>query len=64
MEAKGSSGQSCVYNTYAPPSTTNHLFSGFSSYQSVNKEIGLSANRSIQKKSASFDMYPLYWTNQ
>ena len=32
-------GQSCVYNTYATPPTPNLLFSGFLSYQSVNKEI-------------------------
>lgn len=32
MEAKGSSGQSSVYNTYATPPTPNPLFLGFSRY--------------------------------
>ena len=39
MEAKGSSGQSSVYNTYATPPTPNPLFQGFSSSQNINKEI-------------------------
>ena len=39
MEAKGSSGQSSVYNTYATPPTPNPLFQGFSRSQNVNKEI-------------------------
>ena len=39
MEAKGSSGQSSVYNTYATPPTPNPLFLGFSRYLNVNKEI-------------------------
>ena len=39
MEAKGSSGQSSVYNTYATSPTPNTLFLGFSRYLNVNKEI-------------------------
>ena len=39
MEAKGSSGQSTAYNTYATLLPPNPLFQGFSSSQNVNKEI-------------------------
>ena len=35
----GSSGKSCITNTYATLSTTNPLFQGFSRSQNVNKEI-------------------------
>ena len=46
-------GQPLTYDTYATLPIINPLFQGFSRYQNVNKEIILSANRSIQKKSAS-----------
>ena len=42
MEAKGSSGQSTAYNTYATMTTTDPLFMGFSHSQNVLKEIIIS----------------------
>ena len=51
MEAKGSSGQSTAYNTYATLLPPNPLFQGFSSSQNVNKEI---INFTIQNVSGRF----------
>ena len=53
MEAKESSGQSSVYNTYATPPSPNPLFLGFSRYLNVNKEIILSAELGYTKRAIS-----------
>ena len=43
----GSSGKSCITNTYATLSTTNPLFQGFSRSQNVNKEIGVTIQSAL-----------------
>ena len=54
MEAKGSSGQSTAYNTYATLLPPNPLYQGFSRSQNVNKEIIISAMAECIRRTPEF----------